>query len=181
MSPSQFDGVTRDVFHWALDAIHRREFPIVIGGNPGVGKSVAVAAIARLYSPMAWFEADRLLDWCAQLRMGAPIEVIDSFGRDRTLTMQTVNRGVESAPLVVLDDLLQRRDTSESKMSDLLNALNLRHQKPLIITTNRTSEELKTGLSPAVLSRLFAGAARFFFGPDRRTEHHRKPPQGGPK
>lgn len=152
----------------------REEKPVrslLILGEPGVGKTFAAWAIAR------WFAYNR--SWGVEFRK---VNRIFENLNPRSDEHRQERRTLSNADILVIDDLGASRSMEQglsafemSVIDDLISA-RVDQEKPTIITTNLTKEELKgsdDGKTPGYLgtrtiSRLSGSLTTKLLGEDRR-------------
>ena len=115
------------VAHW--DDVRRKKIGLIFWGEVGTGKTYIAAAIANA-----------LLDKGYRVLMKDFTEIsnISAFDTDEYV------RSLSSYALLILDDFGAER-TSEFAMQNVFNVVTRRWEsgKPLIVTTNKTVDELK--------------------------------------
>lgn len=155
----------------ALQAVIDDNWPIILAGDVGAGKSCLALLLWSLYRDRCarFVECSTLLGYVMTARTSesrtATMPLLRGGVVDRTET--DIMRWVENASLLVLDDV-GLRPLSEAQSEALLRIVNLRHGKPLIVTTNCTSQELPKMVGERINSRLRSGAAFRIDSPDRR-------------
>ena len=125
------------VEHW--DDVRRKRIGLLFWGEVGTGKTYIAAAIAN-----------SLLDRGYRVLMKDFTEIsnVSAFDADEYV------RSLSSYDLLILDDLGAER-TTDFAMQNVFNVVNRRWEsgKPLIVTTNKTLDELK-GVEDLTLKRI---------------------------
>ncbi|MDC7301685.1 ATP-binding protein [Agathobacter ruminis] len=125
------------VEHW--EDVRKKKIGLILWGEVGTGKTFIAAAVANA-----------LLDQGFRVLMKDFTEIsnISAFDADEYV------RSLSSYDLLILDDLGAER-TSEFAMQNVFNVVNRRWEsgKPLIVTTNKTVDELK-GVEDLTLKRI---------------------------
>lgn len=159
----------------AASYLRGEEFNCVLTGQPGTGKSHLAMAILRHVNenanPYMSCLFVSLIDLMAEIR--------ESFRGDAGITEAQAKRLLNSADLLVIDDLgsesnFTSRDdqASDFVQRTLFLILNARHRT--IITTNLTGPELKRLYNPKLVSRLLDGAKSEHFINTANIEDHRR-------
>lgn len=149
--PSRYDDAKLTDCHesiqkWAADGMKTN---VMLCGTKGVGKSHTAAAIvhhARKVSRSACFVSAAGL-----LRL-----IRSTFGGKHDLDENAIVNMCEECDILVIDDLGKEADSdfSQRVMFDVINE-RYNAEKPIIVTTNMTSAELKSSdRMEAALSRL---------------------------
>lgn len=159
-----------------LQAIEERAaWPLFIHGPTGVGKSCAAALLFGAYLDRPqWYRADDLL---LSMSFGRANGVRIERYEDGLLAFETVDwsrfaRKMQQANAVFLDDLGIRKPT-ESMHQSLFDLMEWRSPepekpRPLIITSNKTPEEIGVLYDDRILSRFDAGTVLELTGSDQR-------------
>lgn len=154
-----------------LQAVTDAKWPIILAGDVGAGKSCLALLLWSLFPDRSarFIECSALLGHVMTARTSesktATMPLLDGGVVDRTET--EIMRWCEQASLLVLDDVGLRALT-EPQSEALLRIVNLRHRKPLIVTTNCTALDLPKMVGERINSRLREGAAFRIESPDRR-------------
>jgi DNA replication protein DnaC len=153
-------------------AVADDNYPILIGGDVGRGKSCMAALIWQSYCrhmqrrPL-FFECSALVNHLLESRCDGSTLVRRWNGELRDYAYRELQIAIDLCPCLVIDDL--GVTTLTANQSDaLLQAINLRHGKPLVVTTNCTESTLAEMVGERISSRLRAGYAFRLGGPDRR-------------
>jgi DNA replication protein DnaC len=155
----------------ALQAISDGAWPLVIAGDVGAGKSCLAALLLSLVPDRSarMFDCSTLLAHVMECRTspsGATLmPLLDGGSVDRTESQ--ILRWIDQMSLLVLDDVGVRALT-EPQSEALLRIVNLRHGKPLIVTTNIKPENLADLVGPRIYSRLRPGTVIWMGGEDLR-------------
>lgn len=122
---------------------------LILMGGVGLGKTFMCAAIAHLvashFKPVAYFTMSEFMELARRAR----------YERDGGELLQMYHRVQESA-FIVLDDVGQERVT-DFTAEELFSVVNFRVNRglPMIISTNKTPQELDERYGERVASRLF--------------------------
>lgn len=160
-------------------------WPVFLTGDPGTGKSSAVLAFADWIAYSAYFQFCDLIhafrqistkgetmvtrwiqrgDWSDNDQPGKIAWFIekDTMGEDEFL------KYLSSVDLLVIDDLGTRGTASDFVYDSLLATMNLRVEKPLIVTSNLDIDGIANCFDGRITSRLSAGTRFVLKGQDRR-------------
>lgn len=160
-------------------------WPLFLEGKPGTGKSSAVLAFADWIAYSAYFQFCDLIhafrqiatkgetlvtrwiqrgDWSDNDQPGKIAWSIekDTMGEDEFL------KYLSSVDLLVIDDLGTRGTASDFVYDSLLTTMNLRAEKPLIVTSNLDLQGIADTFDERIVSRLYPGTRFVLKGPDRR-------------
>jgi DNA replication protein DnaC len=162
-----------------LLALGNRQSPVILAGRVGVGKSTVAALVARSFMAWSWFACDDLLTTLMDCRQHGSVQRWDAQGYAVHTTEQQMLRRLEQIGILVLDDV-GTRQLSEAQTEALRAVLDCRVRKPLLVTTNCTSEQLQASVGARNTSRLLAGAVVKIAGSDRRREMALTPPKSAP-
>lgn len=128
--------------------------PVFVTGNAGRGKTGLAAVLYRIARRPIWRRADSFL---LDLSMGRSDD-----------TYRNELRKAAEASLLVLDDLGVRKP-SEGMFHLLFDVLELRKNRPTLITSNKSLDELcEIYTDGRIYSRLAAGTVMTIGGDDRR-------------
>lgn len=147
----------------------------MLAGCPGSGKSVAACLLARQNVSWRFWECSRLLSLIVAARMSDtktaawPVwpDLAETDGQTVELTEGHMLRHIETAGVLVLDDV-GTRDLRDAPAEIFLTILNLRVNKPTIITTNCDRAKLTNAVGARCVSRILAGSVVKFPQIDRR-------------
>lgn len=151
MAASRFDAITK--------AVAADRWPLYFFGLAGRGKSMAAAMV---YSQ--WPEDGEIGPrfWPSGKIIPDLVDARFSGGWSK------IRNTVQTASLIVIDDVADR-DMTDARRAALLDILNWREPKPLILTGNFNPTELTTVLKDdRLVSRILRGQQREFGGPDLR-------------
>lgn len=146
-------------------SIERRQWPLFVTGETGVGKTTA-AALAF----MAW--RARNVEWTTFRRLCEIANRCSKTGEcyepERELTWRgsSLWHSIGQKSLLVIDEVCSRPDQSEV----LKAALDERFQKPTIITSNLPLEMLEESFDKPTASRIAAGRIFQMKGEDFRYQ-----------
>lgn len=155
----------------SLQAISDGAWPLVIAGDVGAGKSCLAALLLSLVPDRSarMLDCSTLLGHVMEARTSpsgaTSMPLLDGGSVDRTESQ--ILRWIDQMSLLVLDDVGVRALT-EPQSEALLRIVNLRHGKPLIVTTNCTALQLPDMVGHRINSRLREGAGFRIESPDRR-------------
>jgi DNA replication protein DnaC len=143
----------------------RSEWPLFLFGPAGTGKTCAALCLAdRVKSSRYWTE-ETLCQNVTDAMMG---RLFNSAGYETFL--KDVWHWVESAPLVVVDELGTRANVSEHRYSVIKSTLDLREGKPLVLISNVEPGELAAIYDDRIASRALCGTVVKAGGSDRRLK-----------
>ena len=172
--PKQIQGgewsqLTTDLIVSIVDAIHDRCWPIYLCGEAGRGKTFAMATVYRHWpvNPAVWIDVQPWLRRLMSARVQGTVSYQTACGQRAEVTESQMLDQVQSARLLCVDDCGVRTD-SEAQQSSLLELLNMRGNRPTIITGNHDPENLHKIFDSRIASRLLAGRALCLQGPDKR-------------
>lgn len=153
----------------ALDAIDRRISPLIFAGPVGTGKSCLAMLIARLFPGAITWSAPGVLSTICRARTSdaGTVEIPGPDGSSWWTESRFYAR-FEAAPFAVLDDL-GTRELTEAQSDVLLELVNRRHGRGLLVTTNHRKTSLTESVGPRIASRLLAGQQWWFDGVDLRA------------
>ena len=168
-------GFEASVAVQCLEAVDAARWPLLLAGCPGSGKSVAACLLARQSPSWRFWEASRLLALIVSARTSDsktapwPVwpELCETPGQTVELTESQMLRHIETAGMLVLDDV-GTRDLRDAQADVFLTILNLRVNKPTIITTNCDRAKLTAAVGARSVSRILAGSVVKFPQVDRR-------------
>ncbi len=137
------------------DALELGRWPWYFHGPAGRGKTYIAAAIYRHWA------GDSAAFWMTH-------KVLYDFVMDRH-TAHSILNSVRAADLLILDDIAVR-EPSGAQLDALLQILNARDGKPLIVTGNLAPRELNAVLDERCGSRICGGSVFEVLGDDRRLK-----------
>lgn len=155
------------------EAFREKRLPLFIHGDTGTGKTCLAALVYRAFvNQPLWHRSDDLL-----------LSLTTGRGRDVALTVEGTGRHGERvrkrvsfdeylsryrrSPLVVLDDVGVREPT-DAMQQVLFDLLELRKDRPLVLTSNVSPETLADLYDDRIVSRVLAGTVLELSGSDRR-------------
>lgn len=170
MAPATVADVDRAVWSACVAAIRGDQWPIVIAGPTGTGKSCLAALIATRFPRWRWIETAELLSafFAARTRESRTATMRTMAGQAVERSESEIVSWVDSAGILVLDDLGTRSYT-EVQLDVLLTVINKRFRRPLICTTNLRTADFDSRLEARIASRLRAGTVIAYTGEDRRV------------
>ena len=151
-------------------------WPVFLWGAQGRGKSVASRILMQAYTGKA-YATDYSL-WVGgepyKNRLVTCSEAIKNYMDELISGRTAFRKSWCNSPLVVLDDLATRVLT-DAQLDALLQIINVRDGKPLVVTCNLKLEEVRDALKDArIPSRLSAGYVVEVTGNDRRLATREK-------
>lgn len=167
--PDKVVPAVRQAINEAIDA---REFPILLYGDVGSGKTCAAAGLfGKQKRRPLWYRADDLLVAMAVGRAGTiDVDAPNIYGEieRRPVKFCDFQTKVQRAAWMFLDDLGLRGATDPMKQA-LFDLLEWRQTKPLVITSNLSIPELAELYDDRIASRIQVGSRIRFGFADRRT------------
>lgn len=155
MAPSRYEAIAK--------ALATGRWPLYFFGMAGRGKTIAAAMVFAEWpgtsdgatAPRFW-PSSKILTDLVEARFSGGVSAIRN----------TVN----AASLLVMDDIADRNMT-DARRAALLDILNWREDKPLILTSNFAPDELNAVVNDdRLVSRILAGQTLQFGGPDLRLK-----------
>lgn len=150
-----------------------RAWPLYIHGTVGTGKTMTAACLYGIYPRLPqWHRADDLLISMATGRVGGvSIDTLNRYHETvrREIPFTQFASRVASASCLFLDDLGTRKPT-ETMYQALFDLIEWRRDKPLVITSNKSPDELTEPgwYDDRIYSRLVSGTVIRLDGVDRR-------------
>lgn len=147
-------------------------WPILLAGRSGIGKSCLACLVASHVPHWRFTPASELIGWVLQARTSdtKSVAMRTMGGQEVERNESEIFRWVERANILVLDDVGVRLLT-EAQSDILLRVLDLRFNRPTIVTTNCTAETLPQMVGERCASRMRAGAQFRMQGHDRRISN----------
>lgn len=163
-------GSDPQILAQVVQAAQRGQWPILLAGPSGVGKSCLSCLVASRIPHWRFAPASELVGQVVQARVSDTKSVLvrTMSGNEVERNETEILRWVESASILVLDDVGVRPMT-EVQSDILLRVLDLRMGRPLIATTNCTALTLPQMVGERCASRLRAGSQFRMGGDDRRV------------
>lgn len=170
-SSAQWHRVSEKLQHELVEALVRREWPILLFGPTGRGKSCAMACVYMalpIEFMTLWFDTGELLQRVMECRQkGHSIRETQS-GFTVTESEFDIKRKIKSADYVFFDDVGVKAPT-ETQRAAFEEIVNLREGKPTIYSTNKTAAEMADLFDMRIVSRIFRGTPiNVKSGDDRR-------------
>lgn len=144
-----------------LDAIAQREWPVLMFGPTGRGKTCAMAcvylALPERFMAL-WFDTGELLQRLMECRKSKTGN-ITRYTQDGVAITESefdIKRKVNDAHYVFFDDV-GVIDPSEAKRGAFEEIINLREGKPTFYSSNKNEDELAVVYDMRIVSRLFSG------------------------
>lgn len=113
-----------------------------------------------------WFSLAHLCDTLRSYAI-SPIQTFDVQGKSVELSLVGFWSRLQRADLVVIDEI-GARNVSDHRYDTLLQVLDLRKKRPLILTGNLDETAIVKAYDERVLSRISEGVMINYVGPDRR-------------
>lgn len=142
------------------EALVARKWPVVLSGPVGLGKSYAMACVYMGWRKHAiWRNSGDLLSRITQCRTSPTksISVSRPDGGTFEEFEQSIYGKLSDVDFLCLDDVGVKRPT-ETQREIFNNIIDLRAGKPLMITTNLSSEQFEDVFDARTLSRLWGGS-----------------------
>ena len=158
---AEWEKVPEELQSELLGALAQREWPILMFGPTGRGKTCAMAcvfmALPAQFMAM-WYDTGELLQRMMECRKSntGNITRYTQDGKAVTESEFDIKRKLNSADYVFLDDVGVTEPT-EAKRGAFEEIINIRQGKPTIYSSNKTARELADIFDMRVVSRLFSG------------------------
>ena len=170
-SEANWSEVSKNLQNAILDALAVREWPVLLFGPTGRGKSCVMAcvfvAIPKEFSVL-WFDAGDLLQRVMECRQKGTSTKETQSGFTVTESEFDIKRKINKADFVFFDDVAVKAP-SESQRAAFEEIVNLREGKPTFYSTNKTANELADLFDMRIVSRIFRGTPiNVKSGDDRR-------------
>lgn len=170
-----WSGVKPKLAGAIVDALLAQKWPILLSGPVGLGKSYAMACVYMGWRQQAvWRNAGSLLNLLVKCDFAGSqgVPVMRSNGTTDYEHESSIYKKVSEYPLLCLDELGSSKQ-SDKHREKLNNILDHRKGKPLIVTTNLSSERFEEVYDARTHSRLWGGSEGegvviLCDGPDRR-------------
>lgn len=175
-SPATFDGCKPTLQKVLQELTTETHWPVIFYGNQGRGKSCAAAVMYQAFSGPAYTRdlPHRLQDNHVPCVWRSASNAIHEWLSARVKDEPFFQWHWKAAPLAVLDDIGTRTLTA-AQFDALLELVNAREGKPLIVTSNHGPQQLEKAFEDSrIVSRLFAGHVIELTGEDRRSETRKK-------
>ncbi len=145
------------------------DWPIYLWGDAGRGKSCAAAAVFSLWrKPAMWISFSQLCDDLNKFHT-SQIVTFYSGATPVDLSKSGYWQRLKNTGLVVVDEI-GTKGSSDHRFDTLLQLLELRKKRPLVLTGNLTPESIATAYDERVLSRIYEGTVIEFIGVDHRLD-----------
>ena len=157
-----------------LDAVSRcgqnRQWPLYLYGHTGAGKTFAAGLVYSAWKkPAAWWSLEEFCDILKGYNNSHTQLIRRSGGQQIELTLNNLWKWVESAGLIVIDEIGTRQASSQ-RFDALLRLLDVRRGKPMILTGNIDPKAAIAELyDERVQSRIVGGSIVVLKGQDLRT------------
>ena len=143
------------------------DWPIYLWGDAGRGKSCAAAAAFASWSkPAIWLGFSQLCDDLNKFNT-SQIVTFYSGATPVDLSKSGYWQRLKNTGLVVVDEI-GTKDSSGHRFDTVLQLLELRKKRPLILTGNLSPEKISDTYDERVLSRIYEGTVIQFVGQDHR-------------
>lgn len=160
-----WEAVDPTVFNSVCDAVQGDLWPLTLIGPAGVGKTC-----------LAWL----LYDGCFGKRLFREVPEMlarlirwDQGDETRTRSSEFWSDWSE-AKIAVLDELGARERVSDFHYETVKRAIDLRHDKPLVLVSNLTLGQIAKVYDDRIASRMAGGVVIEMRGKDRRIAERRK-------
>lgn len=147
-------------------------WPLYLHGPAGTGKTCAALALIDWVNGGEYWTANGLCSALIQSQNGR-LEWTHE-GRGGAIWPEGFWRRMALTPLVVLDELGGRDRVSDHHYETVKTMFDVRHGKPLVVTSNLDIVRIETIYDDRVASRLSAGTVVKLDGKDRRLSHHKQ-------
>ena len=162
----------------------KRKWPLYLHGSPGTGKTSASLAMLDNYGriPANWRTDAVIQDWFAGFIRVRSLNVLIEADQNRfqwyrdgdagTIQRASLIRVIDSAPLLVLDEIGVGKEASTWVLNTMLDILDRRcgnPAKPTIITGNAKPSELARLWDDRVADRVLRGTRYEHAGASKRT------------
>lgn len=145
------------------------EWPIYLWGQAGRGKTCAAACAFSLWpKPAMWISLSQLCDDLTKFNT-SQVVTFYSGATPVDLSKSGYWQRLKNTGLVVIDEI-GTRESSGHRFDSLLNLLEIRKNRPLVLTGNLSSRQITQIYDERVLSRIYAGTVIEFVGVDHRFE-----------
>jgi predicted ATPase len=148
-------------------------WPVYFHGNPGRGKSYAMAALYCLWTGRnpVWFDVSALLRSIMRCRTSDDGAIYETRpGGESVLVYESgIMSRIRNADLACFDDV-GLRSASDAMYDAFYEIVNSRKGKPTIFTGNLSPKELKEVYDARIASRILAGTLIEFTGEDQRLK-----------
>jgi DNA replication protein DnaC len=146
---------------------------VVMYGTHGTGKTRMAWELAKKCNPkdavanlggVGWAGAQRERPAVYTTAVDLFRQIRGTFSRDSELSETQVIKMHTDAGLLVIDEM-QERGKTEFEDRELTSIIDTRyaHERPTILITNHTREQLAASLSPAVLDRIRENGCGLYF------------------
>ena len=159
-----------------VDALVRQEWPLIMFGDPGAGKTCAMACVAKAWRCSSlWFDNGELLRRITSCRTSKTGSIATSHAGGSTVyeTEKKILDKIEKVSLLCLDDVGVRTPT-EAQREIFEHIIDLREGKPTILTTNLDHRKFADVFDMRLVSRVFCGMPLKVTGQDRRLANGNK-------
>lgn len=172
----QWSEVSEKLARDIVTALVLEKWPLVITGPVGTGKSCAMACLYRSFwmpkeshKPILWYDSGKLLADITSCRTNKTgfISIINRDGSTTEISENGFYRKIENAALLCLDDV-GVREASPTQREIFNRIIDLRADKPTIITTNLNHQKFKEAFDDRSFSRVFSGPVVLADGDDKR-------------
>lgn len=159
-------------------------WPIVMYGKAGLGKTSAALCLIDVTEPVIdgyvderpVYGAGPIYETAGELAdkyRGAEMGTLQSGGdrgrlETRGMSVRRFNEGIESTPLLVVDELGCRDKVSDFHYETVKRAIDRRSGKPLVVISNLGPKDLAAVYDDRIVDRLWAGTVIEFSGKSRR-------------
>lgn len=159
----------RDSWQRLLPVLRRNEWPVYLWGSVGTGKSYLAAQAFSMFKGSAKFER-----FCDLISDAIDLEKHGEINRWKAgqsceITKASFWRVVETCGMLVIDEI-GTGTASEWRNELFWRVLEVRVNKPLIMTGNINPTELKTQFDLRIQSRFFKGQCYEVTGRDQRND-----------
>lgn len=146
-------------------------WPLVAVGSAGTGKTCAGLCLVD-FAGGEYHTANGLCALLIQSQQGRLDYVFE--GRGGTLWPEKLWQRIAGAALVVLDELGGRDRVSDHHYETVKTLVDIRHGKPLMVSSNLGLAEIEALYDDRIASRLSAGTVVRLDGKDRRLTNHKR-------
>ncbi len=156
VAKAQWDGCDREALKTAISAFVEQRFPVYIWGPTRTGKTCLAALICSRASVPRMIAADELLKQIMTARRNGEANCNLWDGGFVARSEWQILNWCQAASILCLDDV-GTTELTQPQMQALLQIVNSRQGKPLIVTSNLKPERLREMVGQRIASRILGG------------------------